>query len=101
MHDQGRGRVVGACVWTPGAAWSGVLRPARCAAHEGLDIEDTFAQDHVNALTPLCDGDSLEAALAHDEVTQLEAELGLSSLVELEHPVGRQRASLHAKVPLR
>jgi len=56
----------------------------RQGAHQRLGIEYALTQGHVYTLASQFDSDSLEAALAYDEVTQIEAEMGLSSLVELE-----------------
>jgi hypothetical protein len=102
MHDKSRVCCLGwkAGVWTASAAWRGVLCMARQCAHEGLGIEHPLAQGHVYTLTPMLDRDNLEAAMIHGEVAQFEAEVWISSLVELERSAGRQRAGLYAKVPL-
>src|SRR5262249_56605847 len=91
MHDQSRICCLGweTGVRASGAAWRGVLCMARQCAHEGLGIEHPLAQGHVYTLTPMLDRDNREAALVHGEVAQLEAEVGISSLVELERSVGR------------
>src|SRR5215471_18368393 len=102
MHDKSCVCCLGweAGIWTAGAAWRGALFMARQGAHEGLGIEIPLAQGHVYPLMPMLDRDNLEAAMVHGEVAQLEAEVWISSLVELERSVSRQRAGLHAKVPL-
>src|SRR5262252_905810 len=73
---------------------------ARQCAHEGLGIEHSLTQGHLYTPLSMLDRDDLEAAMVHSEVVQLEAEVWISSLVELERSVGRQRAGLYAKVSL-